>query len=399
MTTSQLGVEMFPRAQRFTLDDRRLRVRAFRLFLLLEMLFLGFPYLSQHDIYDVFSALGLVNFISISVIFIVLPFIVFWKSKIHSYVVFIDNYIEFPRWFFGVRKIEVASISSFEEMKIMGKEFGVLIGLLTGGVISYDAKEFRTEAEYQRFKSLMRRILLLNSYSLRGKGIEVRPIDWRQNALLLIVLGLWVTVFLQLFNNEELGFYEALDIGVLTKNVLSGEDIYRVPASFFLHINSFHISMNIASFALFGQFLLRIVDHYRFLCIFLISAFLASLITLTLSPYGAVIGASGGIMGVFGAYCCLKFLRHLPGSISSSSNIWILFFIAVQVGLEYFVEGIDSYTHAGGFVTGFVYMWFCIRNEREHSVFQSSAFEKITASVLTLGYLGGLLVFLSKVYG
>ena len=103
-------------------------------------------------------------------------------------------------------------------------------------------------------------------------------------------------------------------------------------------------------------------------------------------------------MGVFGAYCCLRLLRYLPGRISSSSNAWILVFIAIQVAVEYFVEGIDSYTHAGGFLTGFVYMWFCIRYEKEHSVFQSSIYEKVGAFVLTLGYLGGLLLFFMKIY-
>ena len=103
-------------------------------------------------------------------------------------------------------------------------------------------------------------------------------------------------------------------------------------------------------------------------------------------------------MGVFGAYCCLRLLRYLPGSISSSSNAWILFFIVVQVALEYFVEGIDSYTHAGGFMTGFVYMWFCIKKEKDHSVFESSSFEKAAAGVLAFCYLGGLLLFFSKLY-
>lgn len=180
--------------------------------------------------------------------------------------------------------------------------------------------------------------------------------------------------------------------------VVTFAEIYRVPASYFLHLNFMHISMNILSLALFGQFLLRVVDLYRFICILLLSAFLASLFTLALSPYDAIIGASGGIMGVFGAYCCLRLLRYLPGSISSSSNAWILFFIAVQVALEYFVEGIDSYTHAGGFVTGFVYMWFCIKNEKEHSVFESSVYEKVAACGLALSYLGGLLLFFSKLY-
>lgn len=215
----------------------------------------------------------------------------------------------------------------------------------------------------------------------------------------MLLLLFFLFSFLLLKMSHQLDFISSIGVGALTKEALSGEEIYRVVASFFLHINSFHLAMNIASFALFGQFLLRVVDLYRFLCILFLSALFASLLTFALSPYEAVIGASGGIMGVFGAYCSLRLLRYLPGSISSSSNVWVLAFIAVQVALEYFVDGIDSYTHAGGFLTGFIYMWFCIRNEKENSIFRSSAIEKFAAYVLTLCYLSGLLVFFLKVYG
>tara|TARA_R110002167_G_scaffold29239_4_gene97816 strand:- start:43447 stop:44673 length:1227 start_codon:yes stop_codon:yes gene_type:complete len=398
MATNRIVVQGSLGEQELKLDEWRFRFRAFRLFVCLEVLFIGFPYLSTLETLNYFFEQGVNYYFSLSMVFLVFPFAIFMKSKVRPRITITDFGVEFPRFFFWVRKVGSESISTLEEMKINENEFGVLVGLRTGSIIHVGVSDFKIAEDYRRFKNSVSSMIELNRDNLDRKLLSIRPIDWAQNVLLLLVLGLWLIVFLQLKYFSQVDFHGALDVGALTKNALSGEQYYRIAASFFLHLNNFHISMNILSLALFGQFLLRVVDLYRFICILLLSAFLASLFTLALSPYDAIIGASGGIMGVFGAYCCLRLLRYLPGSISSSSNAWILFFIAVQVALEYFVEGIDSYTHAGGFVTGFVYMWFCIKNEKEHSVFESSVYEKVAACGLALCYLGGLLLFFSKLY-
>ena len=381
------------------LDAKRFRMRSFRLFLCLEIIFIGLPLYIYGKSVNIDFEINLPSLISIIVVFAVIPFIFFTKSNVTPKIVFKEKYLEFPRFFFWIRKVNSDSISSLEELKTKRKDFGVLVGLRAGSIINYEASDFQDKEDFQSFKNGINRILELNEGVLNEKYLHIKSINWSQNLLLVSFLMGWLVTYLLLANFSQFSFYDSLGLGALTKSVLIGEETYRIAASFFLHLNNIHISMNIMSFALFGQFLLRVVDLYRFLCILLLSAFLASLLTLALSPYEAIIGASGGIMGVFGAYCCLRLFRYLPGSVSSSSNIWILFFIAVQVALEYFVEGIDSYTHAGGFLTGFVFMWFCIRHEKEHSVFQSSSIEKVAACVLTLGYLSGLLIFFSKVYG
>lgn len=378
--------------------DRRFRFRAFRLFLCLEIVFLVLPYFVLAEYLEAFLDVSGFWLFTLFLLLVVFTFCVFMRSNVHSYVVFLENYMEVPKWFFLTRRVSTESIVSLEEMKFGDRDFGVLVGLCNGEIINYEESTFEERESYKIFKRCIENILENNAESKDVDLVKIAPLSWGQNILLLFLSSLFLVVYLQLANIGGAYFYEALEAGALTKIVLAGEQYYRIAASFFLHLNNFHISMNILSLALFGQFLLRVVDLYRFNCILLLSAFLASLFTLALSPYDAIIGASGGIMGVFGAYCCLRLLRYLPGSVSSSSNAWILFFIAVQVALEYFVEGIDSYTHAGGFVTGFVYMWFCIKNEKDHSVFESSVYEKVAACGLVLCYLGGLLMFFSKLY-
>lgn len=398
MTTSELAIRKQVENMRLELNDWRFRMRAFRLFLCLEVTLIGFPFISSIESFDLLFDIGFFGLFSIILFFILLPFAVFSKSRVNSHITFLDDSIELPHWCFWVKKVDAKSISSIEEMKIRNKELGVLVGLRSGKILHFESDDFQFEEDFLHFKKAIELILERNDFFINKKKLNIQPIDWSQNALLLLILTMWLIVFFLLAYSLEMDFYESLELGALTKIVLFGDQLYRVATTFFLHLNNFHLSMNIVSLALFGQFLLRVVDLYRFLCILLLSAFCASIVTLLLSPYDAVIGASGGIMGVFGAYCCLKFRRYLPGSISSSSNAWILFFIAVQVALEYFVEGIDSYTHAGGFVTGFAYMWLCIKYEKEHSVFQSTSIEKVSACILTICYLGGLLLFFLKIY-
>ena len=380
------------------LNEMGLRIRKLRLFFCLEVIFLGLPYFLMRESEAYFLAIEGVWVVILFLVLVLAPLIYFLRENVSPRIVFFDNYIELPRYLLGVRKISNESICSLEEMVFRGKKLGVFVGLRDGARIDYDPKTFLTAMDYEKFKGHINRILDQNKGSLNGKMLAIKSLTFEQNIILATVLGFWLAVFFYLRANQSIDFYSALESGAIMPGVVTFAEIYRVPASYFLHLNFMHISMNILSLALFGQFLLRVVDLYRFICILLLSAFLASLFTLALSPYDAIIGASGGIMGVFGAYCCLRLLRYLPGSISSSSNAWILFFIAVQVALEYFVEGIDSYTHAGGFVTGFVYMWFCIKNEKEHSVFESSVYEKVAACGLALSYLGGLLLFFSKLY-
>lgn len=380
------------------LNEKDLKCRKLRLFLCLEIIFLGLPFylLYESDNYSLFiDRVWIVPLVSVLAV-VQLTF--FLKENVSPRIIFFNNHLELPRYFFGVRKISNDSICSLEEMIFRGKEFGVFVGLRGGGRIDYDQKAFLTSEDYYRFKKSIYEILDKNKKSLEGKSLAIKPVTFNQNIFLILILTFFIAVYLYLRAHENIDFNSALEIGALTPESISLSELYRVPTSYFLHLNFLHLLMNILSLALFGQFLLRVVDPYRFVCILLFSAFLASLLTLALSPYEAIIGASGGIMGVFGAYCCLRLLRYLPGSISSSSNAWILFFIVVQVALEYFVEGIDSYTHAGGFMTGFVYMWFCIKKEKDHSVFESSSYEKAAAGVLAFCYLGGLLLFFSKLY-
>lgn len=180
-----------------------------------------------------------------------------------------------------------------------------------------------------------------------------------------------------------------------------GEDLYRLSSWFFLHSGIIHALLNILIFAISSESLLRIVNTYRYLCILFVSTMAASILTLYISPYEYVVGASGGVFGLFGAFCSVKLNNQLPGTVSKASDNMIYFVVLLEVFGETISDGIDSYAHAGGFLSGYLLMKLYLRYSRDNSIYDSTRGEKVLAMVLSLGYLLGLLRFLwlvSKAY-
>ncbi len=379
------------------LNAKRLRIRSIRFFLLLEILLIGFPLIARRDYFYKLNETHIFLISLLLIICLILPFVIFLRSKVSPKIVFKESFFEIPRFFFWSKRIANKSISSVEKLQLRGKEISVLVGQRNGKIFAYDPNAFVDRKDYTFFIECINDIVKQNGSNLENKSIKVSPVTWEQNAILLLFIGGWALLYVYLTQYSESDFYSALEMGAIVKSSFSTHEYYRLVSAFFLHLNTFHLASNILGFAIFGQFMLRLVDRFRFLGIFLLSAFLSALTTLILSPHEAVIGASGGIMGLFGAYCCLRTLRYLPGSVSSSSNISIVLFIILQLSLEYFLEGIDSYTHVAGFATGFIYMAFYLRKEKEHSVFSSSIAEQIGAGLLSIFYLTGLVIFLSKI--
>ncbi|MFW6188037.1 MAG: rhomboid family intramembrane serine protease [Actinomycetota bacterium] len=123
---------------------------------------------------------------------------------------------------------------------------------------------------------------------------------------------------------------------------------WRMLTSGFLHSMSspFHLLLNMYTLYLFGRMLEPALGRGRFLLLFLLSVLGGSVGVLLLSsPLSLVVGASGGIFGLFGALFVLQ--RHLGQSI-----VPIAVLIGVNVVFGFLFPGIAWQAHLGGLVTG-----------------------------------------------
>nr|WP_202129683.1 rhomboid family intramembrane serine protease [Rathayibacter rathayi] len=133
----------------------------------------------------------------------------------------------------------------------------------------------------------------------------------------------------------------------------AGFEPWRMLTSVFLHSTSlffvipFHLVLNMYTLWVFGLVLERMLGRGRYLALFLLSGFAGSVGVLLLAdPLTPVIGASGAIFGLMGAY--LVILRHLGGQ---AQQLLVLVGLNLVIG---FLPGMNVawQAHVGGLVAG-----------------------------------------------
>ena len=310
-----------------------------------------------------------------------------------------ERQLSYPYFYFWKRRLSYESIFSFERLKWHGEDITYVVGEIDGSCIFFNREWFGDKEDFNTLGKMIGEIAAKNKDS-RSKSRHLF-VQRRTNSNLLVQLFfviIWGAILVLLHQISKLDYYQALEVGALTKIVKQGEEVFRLTSNFNLHLNIFHILSNILAFAFMAESLLRLIDVFRFLIVLFLSALIASIFSLYLSPHEYVIGASGGIFGLFGAYCVVKFTKYLPGTVSLRSNKMVLAIIALQIATEYFVDGIDSYSHAGGFIAGALCMNTYLYFAKAQTIYKSALGEKVLAVLLSGVYLWGLVTFLFKVY-
>ncbi|SEB13817.1 rhomboid family intramembrane serine protease [Leifsonia sp. 21MFCrub1.1] len=126
-----------------------------------------------------------------------------------------------------------------------------------------------------------------------------------------------------------------------------GFEPWRMFTSVFAHANIIHIALNMYTLFVFGMALEPLLGRARYLALFLISGFAGSLgVLLLASPVQPVLGASGAIFGLFGAFFIIQ--RRLGGSATQ-----MLVLLAINLGIG-FLPGFNIawQAHVGGLIGG-----------------------------------------------
>ncbi|MCU1440297.1 MAG: hypothetical protein JWP85_1294 [Rhodoglobus sp.] len=128
--------------------------------------------------------------------------------------------------------------------------------------------------------------------------------------------------------------------------------------SVFLHASILHILFNMYSLFIFGPILERAIGRGRFVALYLISGFGGSVAVLLLNPAGGVLGASGAIFGLMGAFFVIQ--RRLGGN-----NIQIIIVIGINLVAGFVIPGISWQAHVGGLLAGAAVAFVYLQTRRE----------------------------------
>lgn len=119
----------------------------------------------------------------------------------------------------------------------------------------------------------------------------------------------------------------------------------------------FHIVFNMYSLWVLGPLLESLIGRARFAAVYVLSAFGGSVAVLWLAPLSVVVGASGAIFGLLGAFFVIQ--RQLGGR-----NIQLVVIIVINLALGFLLPGVSWQSHVGGLIVGAVCAVIMLRTRR-----------------------------------
>ena len=140
----------------------------------------------------------------------------------------------------------------------------------------------------------------------------------------------------------------------------------------FLHGGFAHLAANMLYLWIFGDNVEDRLGHWRFLCLYLTSGVIAAFCQIMPAPASAIplVGASGAIAGVLGAYFLLfpaaRIITLVPfgfflQTVEIPAFVFLLIWFLMQwasglmaIGQVADVGGVAFWAHVGGFITGLV---------------------------------------------
>lgn len=159
--------------------------------------------------------------------------------------------------------------------------------------------------------------------------------------------------------------------------VLTEFQPWRMITAMFAHSpGSFlHILFNMYSLLIFGPILERTLGRWRFLALYLLSGLGGSVAVLLIAPGIGVLGASGAIFGLFGAFFVIQ--RKLGGN-----SLQLVIVIGLNLVIGFIIPNIAWQAHIGGLVVGGIVAFVFLRTR---------AVDKRNEQILLLlGVLAGL---------
>lgn len=138
--------------------------------------------------------------------------------------------------------------------------------------------------------------------------------------------------------------------------VLTEVQPWRMLTSLFVHSDQsfLHILFNMYSLLIFGPILERAIGRWRFLALYLLSGLGGSVAVLLIAPTIGVLGASGAIFGLLGAFFVIQ--RKLGGN-----SLQLVIVIGLNLVIGFIVPNIAWQAHVGGLVVGGIVAFVFLR--------------------------------------
>jgi membrane associated rhomboid family serine protease len=168
----------------------------------------------------------------------------------------------------------------------------------------------------------------------------------------------------------------------LTGDAVGDGQWWRLLTSGFLHVQLFHIGMNMLALFWLGRMIEPAMGHARFLAIYLASLLTGSLGVLLMQPDANTLGASGAVYGLLGA--AIVMARNRQVDLMQSGLLPIM---AINLGITFLIPGISIGAHLGGLAGGLLVTFVIeeLAKRRRSSTVPAVAFCVLVGAVAVAG--------------
>lgn len=151
--------------------------------------------------------------------------------------------------------------------------------------------------------------------------------------------------------------------GLIPEYVINNREYWRLITANFLHYGWLHLSMNMLGLWIVGTFVEKIIGHFFYALIYLISGIGGMIIFTLLTPLILdpnipilLVGASGAIMGLVGVILAIfiKLTYQQKSRIFGERLRLLIFIILLQFIFDFFTPQVSFLIHLLGFILGLI---------------------------------------------
>ncbi len=139
----------------------------------------------------------------------------------------------------------------------------------------------------------------------------------------------------------------------------------------FVHADFWHIAGNMLYLLIFGNNIEDLYGKAQYFTFYVLCGIAGTICHWLISPEQTVVGASGAISGVMGAYMVAHPDARIhsmlgPIKFKMKAVTWILIYVAMNIaGVVILADGTTSFiAHLGGVATGTLLTWLWLSNKR-----------------------------------
>ncbi|WP_316824322.1 rhomboid family intramembrane serine protease [Pedobacter miscanthi] len=239
------------------------------------------------------------------------------------------------------------------------------------------------------------------------KGYTVTPILVLLNIFYYIALIFFTIVYLR-YNFVRSGsiydprFVEelkgmTLNFGVNQRNLVLGGEYWRLITYQFIHGSKSHLFFNMYALVYLGLMIENKLGWKKYLFIYLVSGICGGLVSLIFHQEGMMMGASGAIMGLYGAFIALLITKSFEQKATRALLVSTLIVSLLVLINGAFGKRVDNAAHIGGFISGFIFAY--LLTYKWDTAFEVKGWARYAVSTLLfLIFFSGVLHFSPK-YG